>query len=303
MLKKIAVTICSLFLMLGCGSAEVKSNISKEDNFSNLREYDVQKANLNLKSRLVIGKVKNYSRFGTQRNDSIYKDILTSEFSNSKRFTILEREDLDSVMEELAFSSNLGQKSILAKQRFLDTDYVIVASVSKYGVKITGNKTLISKTKYQTGEAVVELKIIDVLNGKVWSVTGEGSSSVKFETVLGAGTYGSLNNLEEEAFRTAIIQGVEKVIEKIDSAPWTASILKKSGNKIIINSGFENNLKLGTKLNVYKQGEAVEYNGEILGYEETFVGTATVESYIGDKAASLSYEGMDFSLPAVVKLK
>lgn len=303
MIKKFMFLIISLYLLAGCSNSETKTTITKEHNFSNIREYDVQKANLSLKRRLVIGKVKNYSRLGTQRTDGIAKDILISEFSNSQRFTILEREDLDSVMEELAFSNSLGTKSIVAKQRFLDTDYIVVASVSKYGIKITGNETLFSKTKYQTGEAVVELKVIDVLNGKVWSETGEGSSSVKFEKVLGAGNYGSINTLEEEAFRAAIIQGVEKVIAKIDSIPWSASVIKKSGNKLIINSGIENNLKLGTQLKVYQQGEAVEYEGELLGYEETLIGTAVVKSYIGDRAATLSYEGVDFSLPAVVKLK
>lgn len=301
--KKIGVLLFSFFLLLGCGNNEVRSTISKEDNFSTIREYDIQKANLSPKRRLIIGKVKNYSRLGTQRTDSITKDILISEFSNSKRFTVLEREDLDTAMEELAFSNAVGQKSILAKQRFLDTDYIVIASVSKYGIKTTGSKTLFSKTKYQTGEAVVELKVIDVLNGKVWSETGEGSSSVRFGTVLGAGTYGSLNNLEEEAFRAAIIQGVEKIIEKIDATPWGAAIIKKSGNKLIINSGIESNLQLGTELKVYKQGEAIEYRGELLGYEETLIGTATVDSYIGNEAASLSYKGVDFSLPAVVKLK
>lgn len=301
--KKIGALIFTFFLLLGCGNSEVKSVITKEDNFSTIREYDTQKANLSPKRRLIIGKVKNYSRLGTQRTDSITKDILISEFSKSKRFNILEREDLDSAMEELAFSNAVGQKSILAKQRFLDTDYIVIASVSKYGIKTTGNKTLFSKTKYQTGEAVVELKVIDVLNGKVWAETGEGSSSVRFGTVLGAGTYGSLNNLEEEAFRAAIIQGVEKIIEKIDTTPWGAAVIKKSGDKLIINAGIESNLKLGTELKVYKQGEAIEYRGELLGYEETLVGTAVVDSYIGNEAASLFYKGVDFSLPAVVKLK
>lgn len=303
MLKKFVAIIGSLLFLVGCGNSQVKSTIVKENNYSSIREYDVQKANLAPKRRVIVGKVKNYSRLGTQRTDSITKDILISELSSTKRFNVLEREDLDSVMEELAFSNSLGEKSLLAKQKFLDTDYIIVASVSKYGVKTTGSKTLFSKSKYQTGEAVVELKVIDVTNGKVWAETGEGSSSVRFGTVLGAGTYGSLPNLEEEAFRAAVIQGVEKVVAKIDSTPWSAAVVQKKGDRIIINSGIENNLKLGTEVSVYKQGKAIEYRGEILGYEEELVGTAVVDSYLGEGAANLSYKGVDFSLPAVVKLK
>ena len=302
-MKKYIGIFLTTLLLVGCSSGEVRSSVKKEDNISNLRDYNTYKKNLTPKRRVVIGKVKNYSRFGTQRTDSITKDILVSEFSNSGRFNVLERDDLDSVMEELAFSNSLGEKSILAKQKFLDTDFVVVGSVTKYELNTTGSSSLFSKSKEQRAEAVIELKVIDVLNGKVWTETGEGSSSVKFGTVLGAGTYGSYGSLEQEAFRAAVIQGVEKIVNKIDSMPWTAAVVQKTGSKIIINSGSSNNLQIGTQMNVYKQGKAIEYRGEVLGYEENLVGTAVVEDYIGTDAAILRYNGVDFSLPAVVKLK
>lgn len=302
MKKYMGIFLAALFLV-SCSNKEIRSTVKKEDNISTLRDYNTYKENLAPKRRVVIGKVKNYTRFGTQRTDSITKDILISEFANSGRFNVLEREDLDSVMEELAFSNSLGEKSILAKQKFLDTDFVVVGSVTKYELNTTGSKTLFSKSKEQRAEAVIELKVIDVLNGKVWTETGEGSASVKFGTVLGAGTYGSYGSLEQEAFRAAVIQGVEKIVKKIDSMPWTAAVVKKDGKRIIINSGSDNNLKIGTQMNVYKQGKAIEYRGEILGYEENLVGTAIVDSYIGNEAASLIYNGVDFSVPAVVKLK
>lgn len=303
MVKRIILSIFSLLILIGCGNNEIRSEVKKESNISNIREYDTLKANLTPKRRIVISKVKNYTRFGTQRTDTITKDILAAEFANSGRFNVLEREDLDSVMEELAFSKNLGENSIYAKQKFLDTDFVVIGSVTKYSLNTTGNKSLISKSKEQRAEAVIELKVVDVLNGKTWIETGEGSSSVKFGTILGAGTYGSYGTLEEEAFRAAVIQGVEKVVAKIDSLPWTASVVKKSGNKLIINSGIASNLKLGSVMEVYKQGEPIMYRGELLGYEETLLGTAVVDSYIGTEAANLKYEGVDFTLPAIVKLK
>lgn len=302
MKKYIGLFLMGIFLA-SCGNTEIRSTVSKEENISSLRDYSTLKTNLAPKRRIVIGKVKNYSRFGTQRTDSVTKDILVSEFSNSGRFNVLEREDLDSVMEELAFSNSLGAKSILAKQKFIDADYIVVGSVTKYDLNTTGSKSLISKNKEQRAEAVIELKVIDVLNGKVWSETGEGSATVKFGTILGTGTYGSYGSLEEEAFRAAVIQGVEKIVKKIDSMPWTAAVVQKSGNKIIINSGSSNNLQLGTQMEVYKQGAPIEYRGEVLGYEETLVGTGVVEDYVGTDAAVLKYSGADFSLPAVVKIK
>lgn len=300
-MRKTLIALALCIFAVGC--SDVRSTIKKEDTIEKLRDYDVARENIAPKRRIVIGKIKNYSRFGTQRTDSITKDILVSEFSKSGRFNVLEREDLDAVMEELAFSNSLGQKSILPRQKFLDSDFVVVGSVTKYELNTTGSQSIISKNKEQRAEAAIELKIIDVLNGKVWSETGEGSSTVSFGTVLGTGTYGSYGSLEKEAFRAAVIDGVEKIVKDIDKLPWTAVVIKKTPGTIIINSGAENNLKLGTQVNVYKQGAPVEYRGELLGYEETLVGTATVKSYIGTNAATLDYKGVDFSVPAVVKLK
>ena len=53
-----------------------------------------------------------------------------------------------------------------------------------------------------------------------------GKLKIEFSTILGAGTYGSYNSLEEEAFRAAVIQGVEKIVRRVDSTPWSAALLK-----------------------------------------------------------------------------
>lgn len=300
--KNILSIIFTALVLVSCGKTGIESTIRKDNKVVSLREYDTIQENIMPKRRVVIGKVKNYSRFGTPRTDITTKDILASEFSNTGRFNVLERGDLDSVMEELTFSESLGEKTLLNRQKFLDTDFVVIGSVTKYALNTTGNKSIFSKSKEQRAEVVVELKIVDVTNGKTWIETGEGSSSVSFGTVLGAGTYGSYTSLEEEAFRAAVIQGVEKIVKKLDSMPWSASIVRKSGNNLIINSGMSSNLKIGTEMEVYKVGAPIEYRGEILGYEEEKVGTAVVTNYIGEDAASLRYNGENFQIPGIVKI-
>lgn len=302
-MKRVLVGIMALSLLTNCGKTSIESTIKKDDKITNLREYDYYKINKAPKKRVVIGKVKNYSRFGTARTDLVTKDILISEFSNTGRFTVLERGDLDTVMEELAFSDSLGQASLLARQKFLDTDFVVVGSVTKYALNTTGNKSLFSKSKEQRAEVVIELKVIDVASGKVWTETGEGSSSVEFSTILGAGTYGSYTSLENEAFRAAVVQAVEKIVKKLDSMGWSANVVKKSGDTLIINSGMESDLAIGTELEVYKVGAPIEYRGEILGYDEKLVGSGVVTDYIGENASKIKYEGENFTVPAVVKIK
>ena len=37
--------------------------------------------------------------------------------------------------------------------------------------------------------------------------------------------------LNKKHFRAAVIQGVEKIVKKIDSMPWTAAVVKKRWKK------------------------------------------------------------------------
>ncbi|WP_372712588.1 CsgG/HfaB family protein [Ilyobacter sp.] len=301
-MKKFFAVFLMLLTLAGCG--KTTSSVKKDDKIQKLREYDEAKAQPGPKRKIVIGKVKNETRFGNKRLGDIAKDVLISEFSKTNRFIVLEREDLDSVMEETEFSNALGQGSIAGQQQFLDAEYVIVGSITKYAVNTTGSSKIISKSKEQRAEVAIDLKVIDVRTGKVWSELGEGYSTVKYGTTLGVGTSGGYDeSLEQEAFRAATINSMENIIDRIDKTPWSAKVAKAYSNKIIINSGKMSNLELGTKLDVFKQGEKIEFEGEFLGYIEEEIGTAKIVDYMGEDASIAIFDGEKFELPAVVKIR
>lgn len=298
-MKKLVFFILLCICLIGCNRLE--SKVERNNKLNKIKNYDISKENISPRRRIAIGNIKNYSRFGTQRTNTIVKNILVAELSKTGRFNILKRSELNSILEELAFSKTYSLNDIVAKQKFLNADYIITGDVIKYEINTLGSKTLFSNSKEQQAQATIELEVIDILNGKVWSKIGKGVASYAYDVNLDLGNYGSYG--EQEAFTAAVFDGVEKIIKEMDKYPWTAIIIKKNGKNIIINSGLDDNLNLGTNLNVYKQGEPVMYRGELLGYEETIVGTAVVKSYLGENAAVLEYKGVDFSLPAVVKLK
>lgn len=300
-MKKLVFFILLCICLIGCNRLE--SKVERNNKLNKIKNYDISKENISPRRRIAIGNIKNYSRFGTQRTDTIVKNILVAELSKTGRFNILKRSELNSILEELAFSKTYSLNDIVAKQKFLNADYIITGDVIKYEINTLGSKTLFSNSKEQQAQATIELEVIDILNGKVWSKIGKGVASYAYDVNLDLRNYGSYGGLEQEAFTAAVFDGVEKIIKEMDKYPWTAIIIKKNGKNIIINSGLDDNLNLGTNLNVYKQGEPVMYRGELLGYEETIVGTAVVKSYLGENAAVLEYKGVDFSLPAVVKLK
>ncbi|WP_319370770.1 CsgG/HfaB family protein [uncultured Ilyobacter sp.] len=301
-MKKIFLVFLMLLTAAGCG--KTTSTVKKDNKIQKLREYDEAESQAGPKRKIVIGKVKNETRFGNKRLGDIAKDVLISEFSKTNKFIVLEREDLDAVMEETEFSNALGQGIIADQQQFLDAEYVIVGSITKYAVNTTGSSKIISKSKEQRAEVAIDIKVIDVRTGKVWSELGEGYSTIKYGTTLGVGTSGGYDeSLEQEAFRAAAINSMENIIERISKTPWSAKVAKAYSNRIIITSGKMSNLEIGTKLDVFKQGEKIEFEGEFLGYIEEKIGTAKIVDYMGEDAAVAAFDGERFDLPAVVKIR
>ena len=186
----------------------------------------------------------------------------------------------------------------------MDAEYIIVGAITKYAVNTTGKSKIISKSKEQRAEVALDVKIINVLTGDVWAELGEGYATVKYGTTLGIGTTGGYDeSLEQEAFRAATINAMENIIARIDASPWSAKVVKVYPKKIYINAGNQSNLEIGTKLDVYKQGERIEFEGKFLGFVEDKVGEAKVTDYFGEDAAIAEYKGDAFNTPAVVKLR
>jgi len=303
-MKKKVILVALLALTLGACSNKGESNVRKDDKIQNLRTYDQAEGVVAPKRKVVIAEFKNNTRFGNARLGNNLTDVMTTELVKSNRFIVLEREDLGKVMQEINFSNTLGQGKLASERKFQDADYVITGAITKYSVNTTGDKGVFSTSKTQKAEISFDMKMIDVRTGEVvLSDQGEGRSDVKYGTTLGVGKTGGYDEgLEQEAFRAAAIDVMENIIKTVDKTPWMANVAKVSGNKLYINAGKKSNVKIGTKLGVFKQGEAIEFNGKFLGFEETKIGEATVTDYLGEDAAILEYKGDAFALPGVVKL-
>ncbi len=303
-MKKKLLTVALLALTLGACSNKGVSNVRKDDKIQSMRDYDSVQGVVSPKRKVVIAEFKNQTRFGSRRLGNNLTDVITTELVKSNRFIVLEREDLAKVMQEINFSSTLGQGQLASERKFQDADYVITGAITKYSVNTTGNKGIISSSKTQRAEISFDMKMINVRTGEVvLSDQGEGVSDVEYGTTLGVGSTGGYDEgLEQEAFRAAAIDVMDNIIKTVDKTPWMANVAKVSGNKLYINAGQKSNVEIGTKLGVYKQGEKIEFNGKFLGFEENKVGEAKVVDYLGDDAAILEYKGEPLTIPGVVKL-
>ncbi|TDT71415.1 curli biogenesis system outer membrane secretion channel CsgG [Hypnocyclicus thermotrophus] len=302
-MKKIILTLMLLLTIISCSNSPT---IKKEDNLTTLREYKTEKEAIVPKTKIAISTFSSAIPLAKKRNvGELLSDILSTELTQTNRFIVLERDSVDKIMQEINFSEGLGQGKIASEQNLLDADYIVTGAVTKYAVNISGKKGLVSNKKSQSIEVAFDLRLIDVRTGEVvLADVGEGSGSTNSKTTLGMGQTNSYNSsIENDALRAAVVDVLDSFVKTVDKRPWSARVAKANPREIYINAGIKSNLPIGAKLEVYEQGEAIELDGKLLGYEEKYVGTATVSDYLGDDASKCTYNGKLFHIPAIVRLK
>lgn len=303
-MKKLLLILTTLVFVISCKNGEVVT--TKNNKVETLREYKADTTIITPKRKIAITSFKVNNSVAEKRNAGAnLADIMATELVKSGRFIVLERNDIDKVLGEINFSKTLGEKRVSEIQNLLDADFIVTGAITKYTNSIQGKKGLVSSGKEQRTEITFDFKIIDVRTGEViLADSGEGLSVKEVGTTLGVGTTSGYDDaVEADALRAAAIDVLEGIIAQVDKTDWTAKVIKTDKKEIYINAGVKSNLQLGTKLSVYKQGEAIVSDGIFYGYDEKLVGTAKVVRYLGENAAVCEYDGDIFSGQGVVRFK
>lgn len=117
-----------------------------------------------LKRKVAIGRFSNETQYGkglfyNRENDPMRKqamDILSAKLASSGKFILLERDDLDVLVQEAG-----------AEMQKIGADYIILGSITEFGRKIEGDNKVFSSTKTQTVEAGVSIRLVDVASGMI----------------------------------------------------------------------------------------------------------------------------------------
>jgi curli biogenesis system outer membrane secretion channel CsgG len=171
-----------------------------------------------IKRKVAIGRFSNetqYSKglFYDKENDPMRKqalDILSSKLASSGKFILLEREDLDILVEEAG-----------AQMNKIGADYIILGAVTEFGRKTEGNQKVFSSTKTQTVEAGVSIRLVETATGLIiYSDEAKGSAEVSAKKVLGLGeTAGYDATLSDKAISAALEQLVDNIVAKCMDNP------------------------------------------------------------------------------------
>ena len=249
-----------------------------------------------IKRKVAIGRFSNETQYAKgmfydKENDPMRKqalDILSSKLAASEKFILLEREDLDNLVNEAGSEMNK-----------IGADYIILGSITEFGRKTEGEQKVFSSTKTQTVEAGVSIRLVEASTGLIiYSDEAKGYAETSSKQTMGiGGAAGYDATLSDKAISAALSQLVENIINKCMDKPWKSYILSVDDGTYIISGGASQGLVAGDRFDVYKKGKVVKnpqtgMNVELPG---TKMGEITILSSFGDTPESelsfCSYEG------------
>jgi len=222
---------------------------------------EVKQDDYSLKRKVAIARFSNettYAKgiFYDKDNDPMGKqalDILSTKLASTGKFILLERQDMDKIMEELKLAGNQGSQKVGA-------DYLIIGSVTEFGRKNVGDVNAFSRTKTQTVEAAVSIRLVDVSSGQIiYSEEAKGEAETTNKTVMGLGERTDYDaTLSDKAISAAISKLVENVINNCMNRPWKAYFLTYDDNGILISGGKSQGLKIGDTFDVIEKGKLID---------------------------------------------
>ncbi len=247
----------------------------------------VEKEEQTLKRKVAIARFSNETQYAKgifydKDNDPIGKqavDILSTKLASTNKFILLERQDMDKILEEIKLAGNEGYQKVGA-------DYLIIGSVTEFGRKNVGDVNAFSRSKTQIVQAGVSIRLIDVSTGQIiYSEEAKGEAETTNKTVMGLGERTDYDaTLSDKAISAAISKLVENIINNCMNRPWKSYFLTYNEDGILISGGKSQGLKVGDKFEVFEKGKSVKnpQTGMMMELPGKFVGIIKIDFTGGD---------------------
>lgn len=250
------VRIIPVVALLSCAMMYAQ----KTEHRTELQVEEEQSKSKVLKRKVAIARFTNETQYGKgifydKENDPMAKqalDILSGKLVMSDKFLLLERSDLEKIIEESR--KNDGDYTEVG------ADYLIVGSITEFGRKNLGDANLISRTKTQVAEAAVTIRMIDVKTGQViYSEEARGEAELKSKSTLGVGSSADYDaTLSDKAISAAISKLTENIISNLMDRPWRAYFLTIDQGDIFISGGKSQGIEPGNHFLVKEKGRSVK---------------------------------------------
>ena len=240
-------------------------------------------------------------------------DMLVGQLVRNGTYSVIERKQLDRVLQEQNFQQSGRADASTAAQlgRLLGVDAIIIGSITQFGrddkkVGIGGGVRVggigIGGVGRRSAKAVVQIdaRIVDIRTAEVLGVaTGYGESKRSGTTLIGGASVGGVaaggafdmsssnfgNTILGEATRLAVdslvtelVGASSKMTENV--AVISALVADVSGTELIINVGTNGGVRVGTEYSVVRPGREIKdpATGRVLRRTTTPVGKLKITS-------------------------
>ena len=267
-------------------------------NASNAKAEDLQKNKGNLRYSITVTKFENKAGWsGTWDMSQAFSEIMTNALNESGWFIVIGEKDMrNEAMAEQDFAQTgrvaTGKKvpkigrmtpaQLLVKGVITHVQSDTSGGSGKFnfkGISLGGSKdsSEVNITMYlvhsDTGQVAASTKIIGTSEKKGLGLGYIGDKLGGLRGDVG----GFKNDNVGKACEDAVGQGVQFLIEQIQSLPWEGTILLAKQDKIIINRGSREGVAVGNRFDVGSVEILLdEDTGEVLDEEMTKVATIEV---------------------------
>ncbi|MBN2416597.1 hypothetical protein JXO52_12190 [bacterium] len=246
-------------------------------------------------------------------------DMLITELVKSGKYTVVERGEIDQIMQEqnLGMSGRVTPESAAQVGKLLGVQLAIMGAVTEFGVSKGGTGGRIQGiglgVQKQEASVGIDVRFVNTTTGEILlaesvhkkeSKSGLSVSTAEFDF---HNQNDFDNSLAGKATRAAIEEIMQLIDKQMDSAVWEGMVLLIRDGVIYMKPGEDAGVKIGDVFTVYTQGEELidPETGISLGSEESKVGTIKVTGMVsGGKAAKASpVTGSGFAKGDIIRLK
>jgi curli biogenesis system outer membrane secretion channel CsgG len=256
-------------------------------------------ASAQAKPRVAVLKIRNESAYGSARLGPAIEDWLVEGLVQSGKFRVVERKELDSILQEqgLSLSGAVDDKTAVQVGKLLGCQVVIMGAVTDFSRHKSGAHGAwgigfnVGTTK---AEGTLNVRMVNTTTAEI-IYTGNAKGEHSFSNVDVAGFGGGVDWDESQArqiFEPAVRQVVAAIVAKVDeikdslgsAAVTSGKVAKVSEGKVYISIGSTDGVKEGDQFSLFHLGEAITDpdTGKVLGQDKTRVGTLTVSKVVGE---------------------
>jgi len=262
--------------------------------------------------------------WGWYKAGQAVQDMLVTELVKKGSYRVIEREQLQAIMQEknLSLSGDIDPRTAVKAGKMLGVEYLCSGALTELGeahrgVNVPGG--LFGGPNVHVGsnkmDAAVDARCFNTTTGEiVWAETARESTSDSKVYVNGAGGGVDDQRKLDRVLRPIVVKLADSLSQKSlsssgmggvdDASGLVGKIAKADGGTLYLNVGADGGVKEGDQFAVYRVGEVIKDpdTGEVLGSNEQKVGTIRITAVKGPRLSTASaVSGSGFKAGDTVK--